>query len=142
MDQVFHMWKSGHLFWPWCSCNIDGTYRRTEDFHFFDITSQTFCVAFLLNFWTLQRSFCISKLHFDTSILYPFRIFKISVGRKGKSYYKCSIGKEVIAIFEYVIGCHSMWEHITKIVFGCGNFPSNSSVQQNYPSVYLWQKPS
>ena len=62
-------------FWPWCSCNIEGifsvgwkTMKSTVNFHFFDIANETLCIAFLLNFWTLQRSFCISKLHFDTSI--------------------------------------------------------------------------
>ena len=71
------LWSCCHRlsFWPWCSRNIEGilsvrwkTMKSTVDFHFFDIANQTLCIAFLLNFWTLQRSFCIGKLRFDTSI--------------------------------------------------------------------------
>ena len=71
------LWSSCHCLsiLPWCSCNIEGilsvgwkTMKSSVDFHFFDIANQTLCIAFLLNFRTLQRSFCIRKLRFDTSI--------------------------------------------------------------------------
>ena len=152
------LWSSCHrlMFWLWCSCNIEGilsvgrkTTKRTEDFYFFDISNQPLCIAFLLNFWTLQRSFCIGKLPFDTSIYirpdflrylldgrgYLFLQISLQPSDRWRSY--CNFPVCDLLPF-YVRTTKRAYNKIllgNKIVFGCANFPSNSSVQQNYPSV-------
>ena len=94
MNNAF-LWSSCHRlsFWPWCSCNIEGilsdgwkTMKSSVDFHFFDIASQTLCTAFLVNFWTLQRSFCIRKLRSHTSVYIRSDFLRYLLDRKGKSF--------------------------------------------------------
>ena len=165
MDQVSHMWKLVSRTMLFCGvvviawgfylgvavilkgfCLLDGS---TVDFHFFDIANQTLCIAFLLNFWTLQRSFCIGKLPFDTSIYirpdflrylldgrgYLFLQISLQPSDRWRSY--CNFPVCDLLPF-YVRTTKRAYNKIllgNKIVFGCANFPSNSSVQQNYPSV-------
>ena len=152
------LWSSCHRlsFWTWCSCNIEGilsvgwkTMKSTVDFHFFDIANHMSCIAFLLNFWTLQRSFCIGKLPFDTSIYirpdflrylldgrgYLFLQISLQPSDRWRSY--CNFPVCDLLPF-YVRTTKRAYNKIllgNKIVFGCANFPSNSSLQQNYPSV-------
>ena len=126
------LWSSCHRlsFWPWCSCDIEGilsvgwkTMKSTVDFYFFDLVNQTLCISFLLNFWTLQRSFCINKSRLDTSIYIRSNFLRYLLDGKEifsfKFHYNLSLGKEVIVKYQYVTSCHSMWEqvkgHITKL---------------------------
>ena len=67
------------------------TMKSTVDFHFFDIVNQTLCIAFLLNFWTLQRSFCISKLRFDTSIYSRFNFLRYLLDGNGNLFLQISL---------------------------------------------------
>ena len=146
------LWSSFHrlMFWPWCSCNIEGilsvgskTMRPTEDFHFFDIANQTLCIAFLLNFWTLQRSFCIGKLGFDTSVYNCPDFLRYLFDGKGNLFLQISLQSFDrqrsycnFAIRNWLLFyVRTVNKTYNEIVFGCANFPFNSSVQQYYPSV-------
>ena len=64
---------------------------NAADFHFFDIANQTLCIAFLLNFWTLQRSFCISKLHIDASIYIRSDFLRYLLDGKGNLFLQISL---------------------------------------------------
>ena len=98
--EQYFFWSSCHRlsFWPWCSCNIEGilsagwkTIKSTVDFHFFDTANQKLYIAFLLNFWTLQRSFCIGKLRFDTLISIRPDFLRYLLNGKGNLFLQISL---------------------------------------------------